>query len=304
MHLALDWGSDAVRAILCDDMGRSLVALKAEAASWARGDGWDALRQAARDVLARSPRPVPFVRSAVLAAPSQVLAGPAASAQGSEPSAPRAEAIAQALREDLGIGLVRVTPRLEAAARAEEVWGNGREQMNWMLLLIEDELSSAAWADGRRLRGAHGAGGDIGAVCIERDGALSAQGTHGSLEAYCSLRALAERARSYSVAFSTPGELWAQAPHDWTARSLCEEFTTRLAQGIGVAVSLLNPSRVLLAGTLGEAVMRDLPAQIELRLSSFCSPAARAGLQVLEAHFGADAAIMGAAALAIEPAHN
>lgn len=301
MHLALDWGPDAVRAILCDHAGRSLVALKAPPASWSRGDGWEALRACARDVLGRSPRPVTFVRSVALAAPAQVLAPAADSAQGSGALAPRSEAMARALREELNIGLVRITPRLEASARAEEAWGHGRGQASWLLILIEDELQSAAWADGKRLRGATGAGGDLGGVCIERDGALGLQGTRGSLEAYCSIRGLAERARSYGVSFSHPDELWAQAPHNSTARSLCDEFSTRLAQGIGLAASLLNPSRVLLGGTLGASVMHELPAQVELRLSAFCPPRARSGLQVLEAHFGADAAIMGAVALAIEP---
>jgi predicted NBD/HSP70 family sugar kinase len=102
------------------------------------------------------------------------------------------------------------------------------------------------------------------------------------------------------MTFARPSEMWAQAAHNWTARSLCDEFSSRLAQAVGVAASLLNPSRVVIAGSMGEDVMRGLSNEVALRLSGFCPPALCDGLQVLGPHFGADAAVMGSVAFAVD----
>ena len=120
-----------------------------------------------------------------------------------------------------------------------------------MYLHLGDTVDAAARSAGVLLRGATGSAMEIGAVCIERGGALFDSGRRGSLNGYCGGDAFNARARSYALALSTPQEIWDAAPANLMAKSLCDDYVERLAQGVGAVLSILNPSHLVIGGELG-----------------------------------------------------
>lgn len=169
----------------------------------------------------------------------------------------------------------------------------------WLFVHIGATMGAAAQVNGRLLRGASGAALDIGAICIERDGALGASGRRGCLEAYCGGDNFAARAAGYGLTLKTAREIWNLATSDFAARSICDDYVRRLAQGLGIAVATLNPRRVVLGGPLCDELGETLLAPLRASIHEFCAPAHVAALEIIGAQLGHDAAALGAVALAM-----
>jgi glucokinase len=148
------------------------------------------------------------------------------------------------------------------------------------------------------LQGASHAAVDLGSICIERGGALCANGRRGCLDAYCGGEAFLMRARSYGINVRTPLEVWQAVDTNFAARSLCDDYIDRLAQGIGAAVSVLNPARLVCGGSLIRALSETLLQPLRVQLRHYCGPLQSDKLEVGAGQLGADAAVLGAVVLA------
>jgi len=234
----------------------------------------------------------------------------------------------RALREGLGIQSAHAASRVWCQSLAEERFGALRGSSgNWLYLHVGAHLgaiahqvndsntnaasANAASADESRVNGRN-AGATTGAtsgsstrselawgeVCIERDGALGSSGRRGTLEAYCTHDNFLARAASYGITVQSATEVWAQAGSSFAARSLCDDYVKRLAQGVGIAVSLLQPGRIVVGGSLPDALGETLLSPLRATLREFCalpSDFVLRGTQLAQ-----DGAVWGSVALAMQ----
>jgi predicted NBD/HSP70 family sugar kinase len=229
----------------------------------------------------------------------------------------------RALREGLGIQAAHAASRVWCQSLAEERFGALRgSSENWLYLhvgahlgaiahQVNDSSANAASANEWRVNGRN-AGATTGAasgsstrselawgeVCIERDGALGSSGRRGTLEAYCTHDNFLARAASYGITVQSAPEVWAQAGSSFAARSLCDDYVKRLAQGVGIAVSLLQPARIVVGGSLPDALGETLLSPLRATLREFCAPPSDfvlSGTQLAQ-----DGAVWGSVALAMQ----
>ncbi len=209
-----------------------------------------------------------------------------------------------ALRQHLHVSRGAAHSRLQSEALGEWHFGALRAAENnggdWLYLHLGSSVGAVACVNGRILRGANGAAGELGALCVEREGALTSNGRRGGLEAYCTHESFISRAAAYGLTNLTPAQIWDSYGSNFAARSLCDDFTARLAQGTGAALTILNPAQLVLGGSLVTALGEKLLAPLRARLKEFCLPSHCAHLPIVAGKLGDDAAALGAVALAMQ----
>jgi glucokinase len=298
MLLGIEITTQEVAAIVARGDGGAEVALRAPLPRVGGANAsWLAAMEVARQALLQSHLPVQRIQSAGVAffAPldeNGIVRKDARSA-GWESFDLR-----RALREHLGIENVRAQTRVICGAMAESKLGALRETDNALFVSLGREVEGAALAAGVLLRGANHAALELGAICIERDGELSADGRRGTLNAYCGSESFMTRARSYGVTFQTPHEIWSNRASNFMAKSLCDEYVERLSQGLGAACAILNPSRVALSGEIYEAFSEQLLVALRAALGKYCLPLHVRSLEIVAGSLGRDAGVLGAVILA------
>ena len=209
-----------------------------------------------------------------------------------------------ALRQHLKIAQAAAQSRLISEALGEWRFGALRpaddKAGDWLYVHVGSMIGAVACVNGQILRGATGAAGELGALCIERDGALTSSGRRGGMEGYCTQENFLAKAASYGITTQNPLEIWETYHSSFAARSLCDDFVARLAQGIGATLTILNPAHLALGGGLVTALGEMLLQPLRARLKEFCLPAHLTHLPVLAGKLGDDAAALGAVALAME----
>ena len=192
---------------------------------------------------------------------------------------------------------VRVENEANLGALAELWEGAGRRLRDF--IYISGELGiGAGIIIGRELfRGTHGFGGELGHTTIEPDGAVCACGNRGCLETRVALGHLSTAAGLAEDA--GVGELAARAQaRDARALAALEEAGHWLGVAVASAANLLNPDGVVVGGylaRLGEWLVPGLEAELGARVLSAEWDVPR----VFTSALGAEAAVRGAAALAL-----
>ena len=201
-----------------------------------------------------------------------------------------------------------------AAAWGEFRFGAGSEVDHLVFVTLGTGVGGGVISHGVLLRGAQGAGGELGHVTIQATGPRCACGNRGCLEALASGTAISRRAR----------ELASEKPNSALGRLAAErkilgEDVTRLARegdelalsvleeagrwlGIGLAgfVNIFNPEVVAVGGGVvaaGELILKAAREEVYLR----ARPPSRDLAEIKEASLGSESGVLGAAALAREP---
>ena len=201
-----------------------------------------------------------------------------------------------------------------AAAWGEFRFGAGSEVDHLVFVTLGTGVGGGVISHGVLLRGAQGAGGELGHVTIQATGPRCACGNRGCLEALASGTAISRRAR----------ELASEKPNSALGRLAAErkilgEDVTRLARegdelalsvleeagrwlGIGLAgfVNIFNPEVVAVGGGVvaaGELILKAAREEVYLR----ARPPSRDLAEIKEATLGPESGVLGAAALAREP---
>jgi len=218
-----------------------------------------------------------------------------------------------ALESKVGLPLT-VENDANAAAWGEFRFGAGSEVDHLVFVTLGTGIGGGVITHGVLMRGAQGAGGELGHMTIQATGPRCACGNHGCLEALASGTAIRRRARE--VAIERPGSA---LDHLASTREILGEDVTRLAHegdeaalsvleeagvwlGIGLAgfVNVFNPEVVAIGGGVVEAgdLILD-PARHEIQLRAR-SPA-RDLAEIRVATLGEKSGVLGAAALARDP---
>src|ERR1700722_7038061 len=219
----------------------------------------------------------------------------------------------EALQDSLGME-VTLDDRARAVALAQHLlWPENRRHRSAIYVQIGTGIGAGIFVDGRMLRGAALAAGEIGHIVIDRNGPLCACGSRGCVEAFASLGATMARVRqAYDKGAKTflrsmvksSAELTidivvsAAGRGDPLSQAALSEAGQALGIGIGNAVQLLNPSLVVLAGKFASAAQGFLLDVVTRTVESQCFETISRGLEIRVARFRKDVGPIGCALLA------
>ncbi len=206
---------------------------------------------------------------------------------------------------------VTVENDANAAAWGEFRFGVGSEVDHLVFLTLGTGVGGGVISHGVLLRGAQGAGGELGHVTIQATGPRCNCGNHGCLEALASGTAIGRRAREVASekSDSALGRLAIERKvlgedvtelarkGDEAALTVLEEAGTWLGIGVASFVNIFNPQVVAVGGGVAKAgglILDSARREVRLRARS----PARDLVEVKEATLGLESGILGAAALA------
>jgi glucokinase len=206
---------------------------------------------------------------------------------------------------------VTVENDANAAAWGEFRYGAGKDVEHQVFITLGTGVGGGVITHGVLLRGAQGAGGELGHVTLDPDGPVCGCGNRGCLEALASGTAIGRRARE--VANERPNSALGRLAID---RQVLGEDVTGLAGdgdeaalyvmeetgrwlGIGLAgfVNVFNPEVIAVGGGVsraGELILEPARKEVYLRARS----PSRDLVEIKEATLGPASGVLGAAALA------
>ncbi len=208
---------------------------------------------------------------------------------------------------------VSVDNDANVGALGEHRFGAGRGCSSLLYITVSTGVGGGWIIDGRAYRGAQGMAGEIGHTVVDPNGPLCVCGRRGCVEVLACGPAIARRARERLA--SAPGSgaiLRSLVDGDLTA--LTAELVSRaalqgdvaaeevllaasrdLGLGIGNALSLMNPQRVVLGGGVIKAGEKYLAA---VRQAAHANTLPEISAEIVPAMLGDDAPLWGAVALA------
>jgi len=216
------------------------------------------------------------------------------------------------LQAEFGVP-VAVDNDANVAALGEWRWGAGQSCDSLLYVTVSTGIGGGWVLGGRIYSGADGMAGEIGHVVVRPGGAPCVCGKRGCLEAEACGPAIARHAREKLAAEPEAGaglralsggdadavtaELVAQAAQagDALAREVLGEAARMLGVGLGGAINLMNPGRVVLGG----GVTKSGPHYWQIvreTARAYALPQMR--VEIEPAALGDDAPLWGAAALA------
>ncbi|HEX2294467.1 MAG TPA: ROK family protein [Actinomycetota bacterium] len=224
--------------------------------------------------------------------------------------------IAAAVRERFGLP-VFVDNDANAAVWGERTFGCCPGADDVVMLTLGTGIGSGIVAHGRLLRGATGAGAELGHMVVDSSGPPCPCGLRGCLEQFASGSAIARLAHvalgvdpeSAIAAFAGPGgEITGESvsraarEYDQTARDVLRRAGTALGIGLSNAVNVFDPELIVLGGSVVNAGEAYLGAARD-QLQRMTKAQRRRPMRLDVTSLGADGGIVGAAALAwTEPA--
>ncbi|GAA0623482.1 ROK family protein [Kribbella sandramycini] len=162
-----------------------------------------------------------------------------------------------------------------------------------LFLKVATGIGAGIISGGRLHRGAQGAAGDIGHIQTPGNTEMCRCGNLGCLEAVASASALAAKLDGAS---SSQDIVDLVRAGNTAATSAVRQAGREIGTVLAAAVNLLNPSVIVVGGSLSQAG-DSLLAGIRETLYARSLPLATTGLRIVTAHAGQDAALRGAAIL-------
>jgi glucokinase len=164
-----------------------------------------------------------------------------------------------------------------AAALGEQAVRDSREPVrNFVFIPIGTGVSAAVVADGRLLRGAIGAAGELGHIPVVPAGRLCACGQRGCVEAYASGPSILAHHRELGGTLGSTAEIAAGIAADRAAGRAWADAVDALASGIITLTAVVDPAVVVLGGGVaraGAALLDPLGRMLASRLTWRAAPA-------------------------------
>jgi predicted NBD/HSP70 family sugar kinase len=197
---------------------------------------------------------------------------------------------------------ISVENEANLAALEEHCRGAARGLRSFVSVFGSVGVGGGIVVDGQLFRGAHGFGGELGHITVERDGAPCGCGSRGCLEAYVGQDAIA-RLAGVPVANghrrSLTDELVRRAAAgDERVVAGLGEAGTVLGSALASTLNLFDLDAVVLGGCFGP-LAPWLLAHVKRELAGHVMSAAWSSCEVQASSLGEDAAVRGAAALTL-----
>ncbi|GGD95708.1 ROK family protein [Paenibacillus nasutitermitis] len=179
--------------------------------------------------------------------------------------------------------------KASALAVASTMPGAG-DSANLFYLRIDEGVGGAQIIDGRIYNGASFIAGEIGHLCVHRDGPLCACGQRGCLEALVSMPAVKEQIRSRYPQAELEGN-----PLPWIVskqneddmRSLLRTSGEHVGFALSQLVNLVNPRHIMINSPLAELAPFKQAVQRTMEQRALHLPFAKTSLQFLQNAFSA-----------------
>ena len=194
---------------------------------------------------------------------------------------------------------------VNSCALAERYFGNCRGKSDYLWITVSTGIGGGLILNGKLFTGQDGNAGEVGHIIVERDEAKALRcgcGHRGCAEAMASGTGIARRymqlvpGASQTVTAEQIAELARSG--DEAARQIYKETGVYLARAIGAAVNTLNLACVILGG--GVAMAFDLfEDALRSTLAQEVFTQGNPGLEIMKTALGYEAALYGAAALAL-----
>jgi glucokinase len=205
------------------------------------------------------------------------------------------------------------------AALAEAAWGAGAGYKNVFYVTLGTGIGTGLVLNRRIHDGRTGAASEGGHVTIDFRGPQCACGKRGCIEVYASGPAIARRARqrlSEPTASATPSssmlqlasgnldhittELVSKAAKsgDPLALEILQEGADHLSIWLGNMLDLLEPDIIVIGGGIAHLMLQQLP-RIRQQLDQWSINPRRQEIPIVQAHYGSESALLGAAALCL-----
>jgi len=218
-------------------------------------------------------------------------------------------ALVEQVQQALGLPAV-LDNDANAAALGELQYGAGRGARSLVYLTVSTGIGGGIILEGRLWHGLGDSAGEIGHMTIDPDGPPCGCGNRGCLEALASGPAIARRAREAlqggrpsrlrDLAEATAADVVRLAREgDALASEVWAGAVQALALGVGAAITILAPERVIIGGGVaqaGDALFEPVRREVRRRVKLV----AVESVPILPAALGRDVGILGAAALALE----
>lgn len=218
--------------------------------------------------------------------------------------------LGQLVAERLGVP-VAVDNNVRAMAAGEALLGEGRHWADFALVYVGIGIGAGLIINGEAYRGAYGGAGEIGHISVAEQGAVCSCGNRGCLETVAAEPAIVRRARDLGIALPLGADdgasgvkdamraLAARArAGDEAALGIVRASGSSLGAALASLVNLVNPTRIVLHGTITQAGPTFLEAAAQaLRERAFL--ASSDAIELVLPTFGEDAGLVGAAALAL-----
>lgn len=194
----------------------------------------------------------------------------------------------------------------------EAAFGAARGARDVLCVFLGTGIGGGLIVAGRLSSGSSHLAGEIGHTKVIRGGRPCGCGSRGCIEAYAGGRNLAERARGEVAQGLSPATLAlageARQVHgghvdeaarrgDPWANALLDEIAPLLGQVLANAVTLVNPARVVVGGTVWQG-MPQLRERALVAYRELVNPPSGAATSVVTATLGDNAGLLGNAALA------
>ncbi|GAA1708710.1 ROK family protein [Isoptericola hypogeus] len=185
----------------------------------------------------------------------------------------------------------------------------GEHRLAWpevadlILIKVATGIGAGIIADGALRRGAQGAAGDVGHVAVPgAEEVVCRCGNVGCLEAVASAQAVAAHLSAAGLEVAGPADVVALVRGgDVTASRAVRQAGREIGAVLAATVSLLNPSVIVVGGILAESG-EHLLAGIREVVYRRSLPLATQHLRIVVARTGAQAGVLGAAAMAADHA--
>lgn len=185
----------------------------------------------------------------------------------------------------------------------------GEHVTNWpdapdmLFIKVATGIGSGLISDGRLHRGARGAAGDMGHVQVPHGAdEVCRCGNHGCLEAVASGGAIARRLTAMGIAAESSQDVVALARGGSVETlQLMRQAGRDIGEVLATAVSLFNPSVIVIGGSLSQAG-DHLAAGVREVVYRRSLPLATEDLRIVQSRAGNRAGILGAASMIIDHA--
>jgi predicted NBD/HSP70 family sugar kinase len=186
-----------------------------------------------------------------------------------------------------------------AAALGERLYGAGRRHKDFFYVFFGVGLGGGTVQDGVLWPGAFGNAGEIGHFPLVEGGEPCPCGGRGCLERYVSADALHRRLKSAGIDPASVSLTALEREHHPALEAWIEEAGPLLARAVAIVENLLDPEVVILGGSLPPPVIERLIRAAEPLPPSVSRRVGRRTPRLIRSEVGIDAALLGAAVLAI-----
>jgi glucokinase len=215
----------------------------------------------------------------------------------------------------------RLTNDASAAALAEAKWGAGAGHESMFYVTLGTGIGTAIIRQGEIYHGRTGGACEGGHTTINLNGPLCGCGKRGCVETYASGTAISSRARSLlaknpntrsqilkmadGIVSNVTAEIVSKAARrrDKLAMQVLEDASDHLAIWLGNIIDLLEPEVIVVGGGFGR-VMTSFRHRMQRTLKTWAVNPHAHRVRILNARYGSQSALAGAAALWLDPSQQ